>query len=136
MEVPKDAIFQRLKHSVQLLASSPEIQLQLLPSFVCKADELARDFDLWQEVTLHNYRGDLNRSQLSALAALDEKLGWLTHDGVKHWTDEAVRTSREWQEVRCLANRVLDAFGWPAETPPSYAHEYVGGKQPRRPERN
>jgi hypothetical protein len=37
----KERIFERLKHSLQLLAMPPEIQLRLLPSFVCKADELA-----------------------------------------------------------------------------------------------
>jgi hypothetical protein len=35
----------RLMLSVQALAQPAEVQLSLLPDFVCKADELALDFD-------------------------------------------------------------------------------------------
>jgi hypothetical protein len=121
----KEAIFERLKHSVQLLASSPQIQLQLLPPFVCKADELALDFDHWLEVTLDKYKSDLSLDQLSALKTLDEKMHWLTADGKEHWTDEAVRNSPQWECIRSIAANALQIFGWAAETPPSYAHEYV-----------
>jgi hypothetical protein len=129
---PKKEIFERLKHSVQLLASSPEVQLQLLPAYVCKADELVLGFDHWREVALHNYRGELSADELAALTALDEKLNWLTANGREHWSDEAVRTSPEWQNIRYLATRVLEIFGWPLETPPSYAHEYKSSDQIRR----
>jgi hypothetical protein len=119
------AILKRLKHSLQLLALPPEKQLDLLPPFVCKGDELALEFDHWREVTFRNYRGQLSVDQISALVELDEKLNWLTKSGAQHWTDEAVRTSSEWQDVRNLAAKALQAFSWPAETPPSYTHEYV-----------
>jgi len=56
--VDRLAIFERLKHSVQLLACPPEIQLKMLPRFVGKADELALDFDLWREVVLNNFRSE------------------------------------------------------------------------------
>jgi hypothetical protein len=39
VEDTKVGVFERLKHSVQLLALPAEAQLKLLPSFVCKADE-------------------------------------------------------------------------------------------------
>jgi hypothetical protein len=132
----KTRILERLKHSVQLLAASPEIQLSLLPNYVCKADELALDFDLWLEITLHNSQTDLTTDQRSALTALNEKLGHLTAEGKQHWNDEAVRTSRAWQEVRNLAKLVLEAFGWPAETPPSHADEYVSEDSLRKPRPN
>lgn len=125
MEDRKEAILKRLKHTVQLLASSAEMQLQMLPSYVFKADELALEFDRWRELTLGNYKSDLNAPQLSALTALHKKLEELTAGGEEYWTDEAIRTSREWQNVRGLAASVLNAFGWPAETPPSYAYEYI-----------
>ena len=53
--VDRLAILERLKQSVQLLACPPEIQLKMLPRFVCKADELALDFDLWREVVLKQF---------------------------------------------------------------------------------
>lgn len=123
----KGVIFGRLKHSVQLLAMPPEIQLRLLPSFVCKADELALEFDHWREVVFHNCRNELSVEQISAITELNERLDRLTTNGEQHWTDEAVRSSPEWHDVRILATAVLNAFGWPAESPPSYAHEYVSG---------
>src|ERR1700727_1049497 len=110
VEPPKDAIFERLKHSVQLLASPAAIQLQLLPPFVCKADELALEFDHWQEVVLHNYGKQLSADQACAVKILKEKLHSLTLAGAEHWTDESVRNSPEWQNVRSLAADVLKVF--------------------------
>jgi len=132
MEDSRKAIFERMKHSIQLLASPSDIQLRLLPPYVCKADELALDFDHWRVVVLDNYERDLNLDQLSALKALQEKLDWLTCDSKKHWTDEAIRTSPEWQGIRSLATSALQAFGWPVESPPSYANEYISADQVRR----
>ncbi len=40
-----DRMMLRLKHSLQALAMPAEVQLTLFPDFVCKADELALDFD-------------------------------------------------------------------------------------------
>ena len=125
MNDPRESIFNRLKHSLQILASSPEVQLRLLPSFVVKADELALEFDHWRIVVLHNYSEDFTSDQLSALTALDAKLVWLTTSGNKHWTDQAVRESSGWREIRELATGALNKLGWPIETPPSYSHEYV-----------
>ena len=65
--VDRLGIFERLKHSIQLLACPPEVQLNLLPSFVCKVDELALDFDHWQRVALSNFRSELTADQLSCL---------------------------------------------------------------------
>jgi len=120
----KAAIIERLKESVQLLALPPEVQLQHLPSHVCKADELALDFDQWREVALGNYANDFTAQQLSWLNALDDRLNSLTDAGKQYWTDDAVRTSPHWNEVRYLAGQVLDSFGWPKERPPSHASEY------------
>jgi len=133
---PKEAVFERLKHSVQLLASQAEIQLRLLPEFVCKADELALEFDHWREVTLDNYGNDLTPDQASGITALDEKLSSLTNDGAQHWTDDAIRFSSDWQIVRRLAARVLEAFGWPLENPTSHTNEYISEDQFRRHREN
>jgi hypothetical protein len=128
----RNAIFERLKHSLQLLASPPDVQLRILPPYVCRADELALEFDHWWIVVLDNYKADLSLDQLSALTALHEKFDWLTADSKRHWTDEAIRTSPEWQSVRSLAISTLQAFNWPDETPPSYEHEYISPAQTQR----
>lgn len=127
MQDLKKNIFERLKHSLQLLAASAETQLRLLPAFVCKADELALEFDHWREVVFQKYTEDLTASQRSTLEAVDFKLAWMSDNPDEHWTEEHVKESEHWREVRVLAAKSLDAFGWPRKTPPSYAHEYVPG---------
>jgi len=125
--VDRLAIFERLKHSVQLLACPPEIQLKMLPRFVCKADELALDFDLWREVVLNNFRSELRTDQISRIERIDRSLSELTRKGAECWTEEAVRQSEEWKRIRALAADALVSFGWTLETPPSHADEFVGG---------
>jgi len=125
--VNRAGILERLKHSVQLLACPAEIQLKMLPDSVCKADELALDFDQWREAALRNFRSELTTDQKSAIDSIDRTLLVLTHMGPQHWTENAVRKSLEWQRLRTLAAAALDSFGWPLETPPSHANEIIGG---------
>ncbi len=124
MTATKEPIFERLKHSVQLLASPAEVQLRSLPDFVCKGDELALDFDQWHTTVLSNYRSMLTANQLSSLAALNEKLDWLSNKEREYWSDRAVCHSDEWEEIRGLARKVLESFQWPEEIPPSHANEF------------
>ena len=126
-EVDRAWIFERLKHSIQLLALPPEVQPALLPDFVCKADELALDFDHWHDVAISNFRSEMTSGQLSSLQALDQSLSALTGLGSQYWTDEQVRTSEKWRSIRGLAAAALCSFDWPRETPPSHADEYVRG---------
>jgi hypothetical protein len=121
-------IFERLKYSIQLLACPAEVQLNLLPSFVCRADELALDFDQWRLAAVSNFRSELTAGQLSSLDAIDGSLSELTNMGSEHWTDDAVRQSNEWRGIRALAASALASFGWPTEAPPSHADEYVGAE--------
>lgn len=120
-------IFERLKDSIQLLACSPEIQLKILPKYVCKADELALDFDHWRSVALDNFRSELTAHQLSYLEAINNALSELTRMKAGSWTEDAVRESAEWKAVRSLAAAALGAFGWPLIAPPSHPDEFVGG---------
>ena len=123
--VDRFAIFERLKHSIQLLACPAEIQLRMLPRFVCRADELALDFDLWKEIVLNNFRSELSTDQMCCMESIDRSLSELTHMGPENWTEEAVRESDEWKRVRTLAASGLESFGWAREIPPSHAGEYV-----------
>jgi hypothetical protein len=124
--VDRGGIFERLKHSIQLLACSGEIQLKALPQFVCKADELALDFDHWRLVAVSNFRSELTPDQLSCLDAIDTSLSELTRMGSESWTENAVRESDEWKSVRNRAAVALQSFGWPLQAPPSHADEFVG----------
>ncbi len=63
-------MMRRLKHSLQALAMPAEVQLSLYPDFVCKADELALDFDQWKDCVNSNGVGVLTDLQRRALTAL------------------------------------------------------------------
>src|SRR6516225_2099092 len=109
--VNRAGILERLKDSIQLLACPAEIQLKVLPDSVCKADELALDFDLWREAALRNFRSELTTDQISSIDNIDRALLVLTHMGPQHWTENAVRKSLEWQRLRTLAAVALESFG-------------------------
>ena len=129
-------MLERLKHSLQLLAAPVEQQLLLLPSYICRADELALEFSHWYEVVLDNYRVEMTGEQLSSLAAIDQEFELLTRAGKENWTEASLRSSTEWQNLRILAARALQMFGWKIETPPSYALEYVSALQPKEHKQN
>ena len=82
--VNRVGILERLKDSIQLLACTAEIQLKILPDSVCKADELALDFDLWREAALRNFRSELTTDQISSMDNIDRALLVLTHMGPQH----------------------------------------------------
>jgi hypothetical protein len=127
----REGIFQRTKEALQLLACSPAVQFRLLPSFVCVGDELALDFNHWQGVMTDNFSSELTPEQIASLAAIDETFSRFSKLDSEYsedfWTDEAVRKSLAWENIRQMARRALSLFGWPEEEPPSHAHEFVKG---------
>jgi hypothetical protein len=126
--VDRLGIFERLKHSIQLLALPPKIQLKLLPDFVCKPDELALEFDHWREVVLQNFSSSLSSEQISCIESIRRSILDLRPE---HWTEYAVRKSEEWKSLRTLSAAALESFGWAREVPPSHGDAYVG-----RPEKD
>ena len=128
--IDRAGIFERLKHALQLLACPSEIQLRLLPDFVCKGDELALDFDNWRGAAVGNFRSEMTPEQLSSLDALDVSFVELTKAGPEDWTDDSMRMSDKWSKIRHLAQMALRSFGWPEEMLPSYSHEFVRAKSP------
>ena len=117
---------ERLKHSLQLLASQPDIPLGLLPDFVCKADELALEFDHWYVVVLRNFRSEMTVDQLSALDSLDHSLSELTKEAPTTGLMKRIAHLTGGEAFGRLPRRLSIAFNWPNETPPSHADEYVG----------
>jgi hypothetical protein len=126
----KQAIFQRLQHSLQALALPAAAQIALFPDFVCKTDELVLDFDHWRSCAVGNYRVEMTPAQLQSLAAVDTHIDIPNIDEYKSvWDESALYSHPFWEELRDLAIQSLNAFGWPQETPPSYAHEFVPGRR-------
>jgi hypothetical protein len=118
---------ERLKHSLQALALPAAAQLAYYPDFVVKTDELVLDLGHWRDCAVGNYRGEMTEAQLRSLETLDKHIDNPSGDRTV-WDDSALSRHPFWATLRRLAIEALNAFGWPQETPPSYAHEYVPGK--------
>ena len=126
----KQGILERLKHSLQALALPAAAQVLYLPDFVVKTDELVLDFHHWRECAVGNYRAGMTTAELESLAAVDAHIAVPNSIGDRTvWDESALHSHPFWEELRKLAAQSLNAFGWPRETPPSYAHEYVSGKR-------
>jgi hypothetical protein len=111
---------------VQALAQPAHVQLTLFPDFVCKADELALDFDRWREVVLADPDGALTPLQRAALEALDAQLAAMSGSDKPFWEEDALADALEWGRVRQLAKDTLRAFGWAMAVPPKDRAVYVG----------
>lgn len=114
-----DAVLDRLKESLQALALPADTQLILFPDFVCKADELALDYDHWFRCALSNSDSRLTAEQESHLRAVDSLLDQMTGQADSSlWSDEAVHVRPEWEVARRAAREALAVCGWKVEVPP------------------
>ena len=125
--LPRQYLVQRLKHSLQALALTAHVQIELFPDFVGKAAELALDYSHWHLCVLGNFADEVTYQQAFVLQVLDSRLEEMSGQANSAlWTDAALRNRSEWASVRDLAAQALTAFGWEVEVPPSHEHEYVG----------
>jgi hypothetical protein len=104
----------RLVASLKALASEPSDQLALFPESITKAGDLAARFDEDWRALRDDFARELTRAQADALEAVSARLATISRDGVEFdadlWTDEAVRTSGHWRDVRALARAALDTI--------------------------
>jgi hypothetical protein len=117
--VENDSPILRFEWSVRALAQPAEVQLKLYPSFVCHADELALEFDECRQLAQPMLAGRLDQRQGQLIETLDSYLQSISGQvNAELWTEEAMRTSAEWERVRGLANEILAAMGWSTSPPP------------------
>ncbi len=119
----------QLQRAIIALAQSADVQLSLFPNFVYKGDELALDFDDGR-LDLVGRESNLNLSQRLTVDALDQLLTSMSDAGNSElWTDEAIRNSAVWEDVRVAAKAAAAAFGWDIQIiPPSDAIYVPGGR--------
>jgi hypothetical protein len=111
--------------AVRALAQDATIQIALFPSFVVVADELALDFEQYRLATADRL-SELGGHVVARVGELDAALEAMS--GPEHldlWTDEALRSAREWVTVRALARRVLEAAVWRNTPPPIGRAAYI-----------
>ena len=99
---------------IRRLASAGSGQPALFPDQNVGAIELVREFDQRASAVREADNSQLSASQIEALDLLGQKLSTMLRDGAEFdadiWTDEAVRSSADWAQVRTLATAALDAF--------------------------
>lgn len=110
----------KLQRAVLALAQPADVQVSLFPEFVCKAGELALDFEdgLYELV---GHEDEITDEQRAAVEALDEIItGMGGEQNASFWTEKALRSDPAWDEIRSAAKAVIAAFGWELRTgPPS-----------------
>lgn len=113
-DASRDTGVTELVASLKALASEPSDQLALFPESITKAGDLAARFEDSMRAVRDHCAGELSRAQADALEALGQRLAIVSRDGAEFdadvWTDEAVRTSVHWRDVRALARAALEAF--------------------------
>ena len=99
---------QQLWDAVELLARPAGKQIQYLTENGVGPDELALTFDDAFIVFKGNAdrRREVSSPQFVAMTALDSALDAMSDDAT-HWTTEAVRSDRAWEEVRKLASAAM-----------------------------
>ncbi len=112
----------QLQRAIVALAQPADVQLSLFPGFVCRADELALDFEdgLYEMI---GHEDQFSGAQRAAIDALDQLL--LSKSGEQHasfWNETAVREHPFWEEIRIAAKEAAATFDWDLYTlPPSNA---------------
>jgi hypothetical protein len=115
----------QLQRAVLALAQPAEVQLSLFPDFVCKADELALNFEdgLFELV---GHEDEITGEQRAAVDALDQLLLRMSgKHNASFWTEEALRSDATWEMVRTKAKAAAAAFGWELRPPPPSGAVYV-----------
>jgi hypothetical protein len=118
--------------SIQALAMDAEVQRSLFPTFVCKADELALDYSDWSRVARSLFASEWSGDQLKALGAIDIRLDAMSRGGSEFdeelWSEDALTSRPQWDELRSLARAALVQLGWSVEAPPFGRSAYVPGR--------
>lgn len=112
-ELAKLNMSQLLK-SVRRAALPAEEQIASFPNGVAIEDEIAIDFDSYCQWALEGYQAPkLSNEQRTSLLALNTRLDEMSgQQNADLWTDDALRTRAEWEQVRSDARKILDVFGW------------------------
>jgi acetoin utilization deacetylase AcuC-like enzyme len=117
---------ERLERAVLALAQPADVQLSLFPDFVCKADELALDFEEALDM-FFGHEAELADHERVELNALDRLI--LSKSGEANaafWTDDALLNHPTWDEIRVAAKSTVSAFGWVLRRPPPSGAIYIG----------
>ncbi len=105
----------QLKEALQQAALPAERQIARLKGFDVSF-EVADDVYNWTLWVLQSTDAKLTDEQRSGLIALDAHTSKMSGEHNAHlWTDDALRSRPEWEEVRRQAQHILELFQWPID---------------------
>ena len=103
-----------LMRVIRRLAAAGSEQPALFPDVNVSAVDLVQEFDQRLSVVREDDDAQLTPSQRESLDLLEQKLSTMSRDGAEFdadiWTEEAVRTSERWSEIRELATAAVQAL--------------------------
>ena len=113
--------------SLQALAAPADVQLARYPDFTVKADELALEFEDALLLVTSCQQIGMDDEQRDTLCGLDDLLTRMSgKENSRLWTEDALRSAPEWEEVRRRAAATLRSLGFPVEPPPPTSNTYIG----------
>jgi hypothetical protein len=101
-----------LRETITVLCSDAQVQLAYLDStgVPCGIDELALELnDLLGVANSLATAGIISAKAHDAVRAIDQKFEQMSDDA-SLWTTEALTNTRQWDEIRRLANAALELF--------------------------
>lgn len=115
-----------LKNSIMALASSPQVQEALYPSFAAIGDELVLEFgECLDDLKV----SDLTPKQVASIEALDVFIN--QHSGAQfsamYLENNALYEDSNWDKIRSLAKLVAKEMGWSLTEPAKQKHRIVTG---------
>ena len=120
-------VINKLEWATRALAQTAEKQLELFPDFVNTADELAL---IWEEAleNLHSLKCKVSAEQMAAISILDNYIISLSGEkNADFWTEDALRNSAQWDEIRNLAVVAAEKMHWSIGFPGKSEDVYIGG---------
>lgn len=116
--------------SLKLVASNPDVQIQLLPYWVHTLDEIALTIEdnafLIRQIL---EAGLINSDQAEAFYAVERLLSDMSAANDKRlWTVEELKSHPKWEEARTLAKEALRKLGHEPGEPDLRWITYIPGK--------
>jgi hypothetical protein len=102
--------FDKLVWAIRWLAAEPAAALAVVDDPRIVPDEIALDLDWWLDVAVGH--GLVKSPALEILTEIDETFTRMSGpENARHWTPEAVTSSKEWADQRDRARNALGLLG-------------------------
>lgn len=116
----------QILETLELLALNYEEQIQVLPKFVLVPDEIALIFDetfSTHSILLEELLNDVQFEHLNVVKGIFDDMDLNPYHQL--WTLEALKTQKEWQNVREVARSLLNSFDHKRQVPKLSWIQYI-----------